>query len=546
MNRPNKKHSLSFFSEEGRGKKKPADKKSAPSKESSKGGKSSTRAFSSRDAADSGGFSPRKSFRNSSSEKSTFRNEGHSSDRFGAKRFPGKEASDDKPYRGKTPSRGNRFEDKPNASEKPSGYVRKSTSRFTDEDSGKNTATRSGRYEDKPNAPRKTSGYAGNRTSRFTDDESGKSRPARSDRFGDQGGAAKNTGGNEKRRSSRFSEDTAGPTRRSYSNDRKVGEERSNSSAKKTGKPGFKRETSYGEKSDYRQSEKTPGTFRRRTGSSRNDEKPRTYRSERKSPYASAPRGYAAKRSTPAADLAQGKDSDEIRLNKYISNSGICSRREADKLIESGAVTVNGIIITSLGHKIKSHDIVHIGGDLVRNEKKVYVLLNKPKDYITTSSDPGNRRTVMQLVSDACRERIYPVGRLDRNTTGLLLFTNDGELTKKLTHPRYGIEKIYHVELDKPFGRNDLSAIRKGLELEDGRVQVDEADFVEGATSRREVGVKLHSGKNRVVRRMFEHLGYHVVKLDRVVFAGLTKKDLPRGKWRFLSGVEVSALFAQT
>lgn len=236
--------------------------------------------------------------------------------------------------------------------------------------------------------------------------------------------------------------------------------------------------------------------------------------------------------------------SEEIRLNKYISNSGVCSRREADTLIISGVVTVNGKIITELGHKIKPHDIVHCGGDLITNEKKVYLLLNKPKDYITTVTDPGKRKTVMELVADACRERIYPVGRLDRNTTGLLLFTNDGELAKKLTHPRYGIEKIYHVELSMPLAKMDLDAIRKGINLEDGPVQVDEINYVEFASTKKEVGIKLHSGKNRVVRRIFESLGYKVLKLDRVVFAGLTKKDLARGRWRFLSGAEVSKLYA--
>ncbi len=229
-----------------------------------------------------------------------------------------------------------------------------------------------------------------------------------------------------------------------------------------------------------------------------------------------------------------------VRLNKYIANAGICSRRDADVLIASGAITVNGEVVTEMGHKVMPTDEVRYGDKVLQREKPVYVLLNKPKDYITTTDDERDRANVMQLVRDACEERIYPVGRLDRDTTGLLLFTNDGDLTKKLTHPSSQIEKTYYVELDKNFANIDMAALRNGLELNDGVIIPDEVEYVD--ESRQHVGITIHSGKNRIVRRMFEFLGYEVVKLDRVVFAGLTKKDLPRGQWRFLTKKEVAFL----
>lgn len=231
----------------------------------------------------------------------------------------------------------------------------------------------------------------------------------------------------------------------------------------------------------------------------------------------------------------------EVRLNKYLSNAGVCSRREADVLIGTGVVTVNGEIITELGYKIKPGDIVRYDGETINAETKRYVLLNKPKGFITTMDDPMGRKTVMSLVKKACRERIYPVGRLDKETTGLLLFTNDGDMAKKLTHPRHKASKIYHVELNKPVNPDDLTRLLKGVDLEDGKTICDAAEFVKGGTNR-EVGVELHSGKNRIVRRLFEALGYEVVKLDRVQFAGLTKKDLPRGMFRHLTEKEVAFL----
>ncbi|WEK19788.1 MAG: pseudouridine synthase [Candidatus Pedobacter colombiensis] len=233
------------------------------------------------------------------------------------------------------------------------------------------------------------------------------------------------------------------------------------------------------------------------------------------------------------------KDDGLIRLNRYISNAGICSRRKADELIAAGVVSVNGEVVSELGHKIDpANDQVRYNGELLKREKKIYVLLNKPKDYITTTDDPQERRTVMQLVEKASRERIYPVGRLDRNTTGLLLMTNDGDLADKLSHPKNGITKIYNVELNKSLSQGDLNKIQFGLELEDGIIKPDSVSYVTGG-SKREVGIQIHSGKNRIVRRIFEHLGYDVVKLDRVVYGNLTKKDLPRGRWRYLEEHEL-------
>jgi 23S rRNA pseudouridine2605 synthase len=231
-----------------------------------------------------------------------------------------------------------------------------------------------------------------------------------------------------------------------------------------------------------------------------------------------------------------------IRLNKYLADAGVCSRREADRLIESGSVQINGAFVTQLGTRVMPGDKVQFGGQTLSREKLVYLLLNKPKGFITTSDDPQNRKTVMSLVENACTERIYPVGRLDRNTTGLLLFTNDGEMAKKLMHPKYETKKIYHVFLDKNLTKNDMLRIAEGLDLEDGFIAPDKIAYVAQADDKKQIGLEIHSGRNRIVRRIFEHLGYKVMKLDRVFFAGLTKKDLPRGKWRFLTPKEVNLL----
>ena len=238
----------------------------------------------------------------------------------------------------------------------------------------------------------------------------------------------------------------------------------------------------------------------------------------------------------------KSENSDQMRLNKYIANSGICSRREADRLIEAGAVSINGQIVTELGTKVGPGDKVQYGDQTINREKPRYVLLNKPKGYITTVDDPDDRKTVMALVAGACKERIYPVGRLDRNTTGLLLFTNDGMIAKKLTHPRYGIKKIYHVEIDKSLTRADYLKIEEGFRLEEETVKVDAIEYIGDGKDKKQIGIELHSGQNRIVRRIFEHFDYKVLRLDRVYYAGLTKKNLPRGHWRLLDEQEINLL----
>lgn len=250
--------------------------------------------------------------------------------------------------------------------------------------------------------------------------------------------------------------------------------------------------------------------------------------------------GFKRREKDPLYD--RPKATGQIRLNKYLADSGICSRREADDLILAGAVSVNGEVVTELGTKVNTTDKVVYGGETLNREKLRYVLLNKPKGVITTSDDPYERHTVMELVEGACQERIYPVGRLDRNTIGLLLLTNDGDLAKTLTHPSHEVRKLYHATLDKPLTKNDLAKIREGLVLEDGPIEVDGIDWVVDDPTKREIGIEIHSGRNHIVRRIFESLGYEVVKLDRVMFAGLTKQNLPRGHWRFLTPSEISIL----
>ncbi|EJW94529.1 ribosomal large subunit pseudouridine synthase B [gut metagenome] len=232
---------------------------------------------------------------------------------------------------------------------------------------------------------------------------------------------------------------------------------------------------------------------------------------------------------------------EPIRLNKFLANAGVCSRREADEFITAGVVSVNGEVVTELGTKIKRGDEVKFHDQIVSIERKIYVLLNKPKDTVTTSDDPQSRRTVMDLVKDACTERIYPVGRLDRNTTGVLLLTNDGDLASKLTHPKYLKKKVYHVHLDKNLTKADMEQIAAGIQLDDGEIHADAISYTD-EVKKNDVGIEIHSGKNRIVRRIFESLGYKVVKLDRVYFAGLTKKGLRRGEWRYLTENEVNFL----
>lgn len=261
---------------------------------------------------------------------------------------------------------------------------------------------------------------------------------------------------------------------------------------------------------------------------------------------ADKPRKKQQRQGTPIDVNAVQKEgntyNDPIRLNRFIANAGVCSRRDADQLIADGLIKVNGKVVSEMGYKVLRTDkVVYKGKDLIP-EKPVYVLLNKPKGFITTTDDPFERKTVMKLVEKACQERILPVGRLDRNTTGLLLFTNDGELAKKLTHPSHSIRKLYHVFLDKPLEKNDFLKIVEGLELDDGIIKVDKIAYVESENDKKQIGIELHSGRNRIVRRIFESLGYAIEKLDRVSMAGLTKKDIPRGKWRFLKDIEISKL----
>lgn len=251
------------------------------------------------------------------------------------------------------------------------------------------------------------------------------------------------------------------------------------------------------------------------------------------------PRRPRIKRTHPKK-TSEPKD-DKVRLNKLVANAGIASRREADKLIAAGLVEVNGAVITEMGYKVLPTDEVKFNGTVIKAEKKVYVVLNKPKGFITTVDDPKARKTVMELVANTGSERIYPVGRLDRKTTGVLLFTNDGELTEKLTHPSHGARKVYEVVLDKNLSKSDFHQIKEGLVLQDGPIQVDEISFVEGK-SRNHVGVVLHSGRNRIVRRIFESLNYQVIRLDRVYFAGITKRGVSRGQWRFLNDKEINLL----
>jgi 23S rRNA pseudouridine2605 synthase len=249
---------------------------------------------------------------------------------------------------------------------------------------------------------------------------------------------------------------------------------------------------------------------------------------------------YSKKKQLEHAKMLGPKDGI-LRLNKYISNSGECSRREADSRIAEGRVTVNGEVITEVGTKVNLKDKVCLDGVLLQPEAKVYLVLNKPKDFVTTLDDPMGRKTVIDLVKNACKERVYPVGRLDRMTTGVLLFTNDGDLTKRLTHPSYNKKKIYHVFLDKEISQEELDKIAAGLDLEDGFIKSDAISHAD-PNDKKQVGIEIHSGKNRIVRRIFEHLGFNVEKLDRVFFAGITKKNIPRGKWRFLTEEEVRML----
>lgn len=297
-------------------------------------------------------------------------------------------------------------------------------------------------------------------------------------------------------------------------------------------------------RADKRPFDKGEKPFEKKPYGARTDDNFRPY--DREKNYRSDDRKWSSEEKLKTVNRskkpATAKDDGLIRLNRFIANAGICSRRKADELIAAGVVSVNGEAVTELGFKVDpAKDLVRYNGVALKREKMVYVLLNKPKDYITTTDDPQERKTVMKLVEKASKERIYPVGRLDRNTTGLLLMTNDGDLAEKLSHPRNNVTKIYQVELNRNVPQGDLNKISFGLELEDGLIKPDLVSYVAGG-SKNEIGIQIHSGKNRIVRRIFEHLGYEVVKLDRVVYSNLTKKDLPRGHWRYLEEKEIIQL----
>ena len=350
--------------------------------------------------------------------------------------------------------------------------------------------------------------------------------------YGQNEGRSYNNSGNRYDNSNRYDNNSGNRYENNGGNRYNNSNNGYNSENRKSYNPNFKKNEGYSKPNNYNRNEgyNRNESYNRNEGYNQNDnyKKPfnkKPYNNTYK-PQNNAPIDYPTV--TPA----------EVRLNKYIADAGICSRRNADMYISSGNVTVNGEVMTTLGYRVKPTDEVRFDGKLLSSEKKEYILLNKPKGFITTTNDEKGRKTVMDLVANATNVRILPVGRLDRATTGLLLLTNDGELTKKLTHPTHGVRKIYHVILDRKLDYKDFMKVQDGLELEDGLIEVDEISYVNDKP-KNEIGIKIHSGRNRIVRRIFEHLGYQVEKLDRVVFAGLTKKDLPRGHWRRLTQQEV-------
>ena len=355
--------------------------------------------------------------------------------------------------------------------------------------------------------------YGGKSFSRSREDRD-ESKQGRSKFSGEERGERKSYGG--KSFSGSRDDRNEASTRRRFSE----GEEERKSFSKPRGEKSFNRDNKSAEKKGFFSKLSRGG---------------KTYERRHDSDF-----GKSIKDFSNQKEEAKDVSSDKIRLNRYISNSGVCSRREADELIKMGLVSVNGTVITEMGYKVNRGDTVKYDGKTLRAEKPVYILLNKPKGFLTTTKDPQERNTVMQIIAGAVKERVYPVGRLDRNTTGLLLLTNDGDLTDKLSHPSYNVKKIYKVELDKPLSKADFQKIQEGVQLEEGKAMVDDLAIVseDGKT----VGIEIHIGWNRVIRRIFERLEYQVVKLDRSVYAGLDKKDLSRGHWRFLTKEEVVRL----
>lgn len=462
------------------------------------------------------------------------------------KRFSDNKSSEDRPYKSRKP--------------------------FADKDTGQESSRPyRGSSEDKPSRPwKRNEDSDAPRERRFSDTKSSGDRPYKSRRSDDEKSEgttssrpAGRTGEDKPDRPWKRNEDSGAPRERRFSDSKTSGDKpyrsRKSDDDKKEGSDESPRSfKSSGDDKPARPWKKDEEKPNRREGKfpERSSEGPRTriksedtaYIPKRKFADKDEPRktgGYERTKSSLTGKPKGNRgyaDDGTIRLNKFIANSGVSSRREADTLIESGSVSVNGKIVTELGTKISRDDKVQIGGDTLSIEKKVYLLLNKPKGYITTVDDPQERNTVMMLIKDACRERVYPVGRLDRNTSGLLLFTNDGDMAKKLTHPGHKVRKVYHVEVDKPLTKGDMMQLSEGVELEDGLMAVDEIAYTGTANDKKHVGVVIHSGKNRVIRRLFEALEYEIVKLDRVAFANLTKKDLPRGRWRFLDEKELNLL----
>lgn len=340
-------------------------------------------------------------------------------------------------------------------------------------------------------------------------------------RFGDKPRGGKPSFGGK---SSFGAQHRGGEERTSFGGEHRNGEERSSFGKK----PAFGRKPKFG--SDGNRTGK--GFGGKKSFSDKNERGERDFKGGKFQKRSDKPKTYPK--------YNPDKQIGEMRLNRYLAQSGLCSRREADDYITAGLVAVNGVVVTELGTKVMPTDEVKFSDSVVKGEKKVYLVLNKPKGYVTTLDDPHATKTVMELVKDACTERVYPVGRLDKNSLGLLLFTNDGDMTRQLTHPSYQKKKIYQVSLDKPLTRADMDKISEGITLEDGDIYADEISYVKD--NKKEIGIEIHSGRNRIVRRIFEHLGYTVQKLDRVYYAGLTKKNLKRGAWRFLTKDEVTRL----
>lgn len=417
-----------------------------------------------------------------------------------SEREPRKSKSSYSDYRSKSRGKSDDF-----SSEKK--YSKKSDDRYSDE-------KKSRRSDDKPFKTRKSytdDNYSDERKSRYSEDKPFKTRKSYSDdSISEKKFKKKSDERYSDEKKSRRSDDKPFKSRKSYSDE------------------------SYSEDRKSRYSEDKPFKSKKNySDDSSRDDRRSKYSKDRNNEYPRSKSSYK-KRTNVSKD-------DTVRLNKYISNAGICSRREADDLIKAGLVSVNGKVITELGTKISPKDDVRFNGERLISEKKVYILLNKPKDYVTTVEDPHAEQTVLELIRGACKERVYPVGRLDRQTTGVLLLTNDGEMTKKLTHPKYNKKKIYHVTLDKGLKKSDMVKLMSGIQVEEGLVSFDAINYIDDE-DKSQVGVEIHFGMNRIVRRMFEALEYKVKKLDRVYFAGLTKKGLQRGHWRFLTQKEISIL----